>query len=113
MALPAYAPWGCIVRVVGLPTPRSGKYQHPSSIIPPPLLPIITTASRYDVNFKRYTAVEGQVDSMGSPYDYFSIMHYRSNAFAKPGELRWKIARERNAFVLRETEAERQRQRQM
>ncbi|XP_078360166.1 zinc metalloproteinase nas-15-like [Oculina patagonica] len=32
-------------------------------------------------NFKKYT--HGQIDSLGSPYDYNSIMHYGKRDFAK------------------------------
>ena len=35
-------------------------------------------------NFKKYS--RGQIDSLGTPYDYGSIMHYGSRYFSKNGK---------------------------
>lgn len=38
-----------------------------------------------------YRRYDGYVNSLGVEYDYASIMHYSKRAFAKPGEVAFKI----------------------
>ena len=35
-------------------------------------------------NFYKYS--RGKIDSLGTPYDYGSLMHYRSTAFSRNGK---------------------------
>ena len=50
-------------------------------------------------NFRKYG--RSQIDSLGTPYDYGSVMHYSSRAFSRNGKVTVQVKQRGVCFILR------------
>ena len=50
-------------------------------------------------NFRKYE--RSQIDSLGTPYDYGSVMHYSNKAFSRNGKVTIQVKQRGVCFILR------------